>query len=152
MTAHFTVTRSRDFDRPTAEIFAAWIDPAMRRIFETPEGSGMRHGMLDTREGGMSEVIVERDGREVGRMFDTIRILRPPHLMVVQGWGVFGGETTMSMQTTFEVTARAGTGREGGCTLTGTSQMVVLGDMPTESQVGEGWDGMLDRFAAALTD
>ena len=145
MTAHFTVTRSRDFDRPAGEVFAAWIDPAMRAIYETPEGSGMRHGTLDTREGGMSEVIVASEGREVGRMFDTIRILRPPNLMVVQGWGVFGGATTMTMQTTFEVVER-----DDGCTLTGTSQMVVPGEGPTEAQVAEGWDGMLERFAAAV--
>ena len=145
MTAYFTVTRSRDFDRSAEEVFSAWVDPAMRAIYETPEGSGLRHSALDTREGGMSEVVVEHEGREVGRMCDTIRILRPPHLMVVQGWGVFGGETSMTMQTILEVAAR-----DGGCTLTGTSQMVVPGDMPTPEQVAEGWDGMLERFATAL--
>lgn len=147
MATQFTIVRTRDFERDADAVFTAWLDPAMRARFEAPEGSGMAHASVATREGGTGEVVVAPGGAEVGRMFDTIRVLRPG-LGVVQGWGVFGGDVTMTMQTTFEVVDRAG----GGCTFTGTSQMVVLGEGPTEPQVGEGWDGMLERFASALEE
>ncbi len=141
MAEHFTVVRTRDFDRDADAVFAAWMDPAIRARFETPEGSGMSHATVATREGETGEVVVAPAGTEVGRMFDTIRILRPG-LGVVQGWGAFGGVTTMTMQNTFEVVDRPG----GGCTFTGTSQMVVTGEGPTEAQVGRG----LGRDARAV--
>lgn len=145
MADHFTVVRRRDFEERADEVFTAWLDPAMRARFEAPEGLGMTHATFATREGETGEVVVAPGGTEIGRMFDTIRILRPG-LGVVQGWGVFGGSASMVMQNTFEVVDRAG----GGCTFVGTSQMAVADGGPTEAQVGEGWDDMLGRFAQAL--
>ena len=145
MARHFTVTVTRDFEHTAETVFAAWTDPDMRRQFETPEGSGMTHKAFDTREGGTEEVIIAPEGTEIGRMIDEIRVMRPPGLIVVHGRGVFGGAVGMTMQTTFEVKPTS-----EGCTLTGTSQMVVLGKNPTEDDVRAGWNGMLDRFAKIL--
>ena len=148
----FTVTASRDFEGSPEAVFAAWLDPARRARFETPEGSGMRLAVLDTREGGHEEVAVGPEGAETGRMPTDIRVLRPPAdgapgLLVVHGTGVFGGAVAMTMQTAVTVAPR-GTGAR----LTGTSQIVAPGGQPTEAQVREGWEAMLDRFAADLSE
>ena len=147
MTRHFTVSRSRDFDKPAGPVFAAWLDPANRAISETPEGSGMRHLSVATKEGESGEIVVTADGVEIGRMHDTIRILRAPRILVIQAHGVFAGRTSMTMQNTFHLTDRHG---GTGCGMTGTTQICVPGDGPTEAQVAQGWDGMFDRFAALL--
>lgn len=147
MTHHFTVTCTRDFDHPPAKVFATWLDPAARARFETPEVSGMSHVSYATAQGDNGEILIEHGGAEVGRMFDTIRVLHPGSLAVVHGWGVFGGATAMTMQTTFAVTPNG-----DGCTFRGTSQIVTLGDTPTEAQVEQGWADMLDRFATVLGD
>jgi len=146
VTQHFTAKLDREFDRDVATVFSAWLDPEMRRAFETPEGSGMKYAAFDTREGGTEEVIIAPEGQEVGRMISDIHILRRPEIVVVHGRGVFGGVVMMTMQTTFEFTPK-GT----GCLLTGTSQMVVLGDHPTEDEVRQGWHAMFDRFGVALS-
>ncbi len=148
----FTVTVERDLDSPPEAVFAAWLDPARRARFETPEGSGMRLAVLDTREGGHEEVAIGPRGEETGRMPTDIRLLRAPAdgapgLLVVHGTGVFGGAVAMAMQTTVTVAAR-GTGAR----LTGVSQIVAPGGQPTQAQVHEGWEGMLDRFAADLAE
>ncbi|WP_055086553.1 SRPBCC family protein [Jannaschia donghaensis] len=141
----FTVRRSRRFAQRPSRVFDAWLDPALRAQFETPEGSGMSHVTLATQEGESGEILIAPGDTEVGRMFDTIRILQPGRLAVVHGWGVFGGNPAMTMQNVFDVTPDG-----DGCTFTGTSQMVVLGEQPTEADVARGWDDMLDRFAGVL--
>lgn len=143
----FTVRRSRAFAHPADRVFAMWLDPDARARFETPEGSGMSHVTFATRQDDTGEILIAPGGTEAGRMFDIIRILHPGRLAVVHGWGVFGGTPAMTMQTVFEAVPDG-----SGCTFTGTSQIVTLGDQPTETDVGTGWDQMLDRFAAVLDD
>ena len=148
----FTATATRDLDRSPAETFAAWIDPDLRAVFEIPEGSGMRHEGFDAREGGTETVVIESGGAEAGRMIQEIRLLRPPSgdapgLMVVQGRGLFAGALGLAMQTTLEVSAR-----DGGACLTGTSQICAPAGQPDRAQVEAGWEAMLDRFEAALTE
>ncbi len=111
----FTVTAERDLASSPEDVFAAWLDPARRARFETPEGSGMRLATLDTREGGHEEVAIGPQGDETGRMPTDIRVLRPPAdgapgLLVVHGTGVFGGVVAMAMQTVVTVRG-AGRGR-----------------------------------------
>ena len=53
----------------------------------------------------------------------------------------------MTMQTAVTVAPRG-----AGARLTGTSQIVAPGGQPTEAQVREGWEAMLDRFAADLRE
>ncbi len=144
---HFTVTRSRAFDHSADKVFAAWLDPDTRLRFETPEGSGMSHVTFATRPGETGEVAVSPGGIPVGSMFDTIRVLHPGRLAIVQVWGVFGGETTMAMQNTFEVVPDG-----SGCTFTGSTQMASTTPEPTPAQVGRGWEDMLDRFATVLAE
>lgn len=148
----FTVTAAREFAQDPETIFAAWLDPARRGRFETPVGSGMRLSVLDTREGGREDVAIGPEGAETGHMPTDIRILRPPAdgapgLLVVHGQGVFGGAVAMTMQTVVEVAAT-----KGGARLSGTSQIVAPGGQPTEAQVRTGWEEMLDRFAADLSE
>ena len=147
MTQVFTVRRARAFDHAADRVFRLWLDPAARARFETPAGADMSHVACATAQGESGEVRIASGGSHIGSMFDTLRILHPGRLAVVHGWGVFGGDTTMTMQTAFEVVPDG-----DGCTFTGTSQMVVPGDRPTEAQVGAGWDAMLDRFATLLDD
>lgn len=142
---HFTVTCTRDIDHPADRVLAAWLDPELRAQFETPEGSGMRHLSFATIPDEEGVVQIAPGGEEVGRMIDIIRILEPGQYAVTQSRGVFGGATTMLMTNAFEVTPRP-----GGCTFTGTSQMLCLGDQPTEADVTQGWEAMLDRFVALL--
>ncbi|MFO6463552.1 hypothetical protein ACK8OR_04095 [Jannaschia sp. KMU-145] len=142
---HFTVSRSRAFDRAADYTLRAWIDPAGRAAFETPPGSGLSHVTCHADPDVESEILIAPGGREIGRMFDTIRILRPGHVMVAQGRGVFNGATTMTAQNSIAITPK-GT----GCVLTGTSQMAVLGEHPSEGEVAAGWDAMLDAFAKYL--
>ena len=104
----FAVTAARDFAQAPEAVFAAWLDPGRRARFETPEGSGMRLAVLDTREGGREEVRVGPEGAETGLMATDIRMLRPPAdgvpgLLVVHGTGVFGGAVGLAMQTTVTV-------------------------------------------------
>ena len=146
----FTVTVTREIAETPERVFEAWTDPAMRALYEVPEGSGMRYLGFDTREGGSETVVVESAGGEVGRMISEIRVMRPPAggapgLLVAHMRGVFGGAVAMCMQTTFEVGAT-----DGGARLTGVSQAVVPGGQPDRAQVEAGWEAMLDRFEAAL--
>ena len=144
---HFTVHLTRDFTAPPDRVFSGWTDPDWRARFETPEGSGMRHESFDTRAGGTEIVAIEHDGNRVGEMIDEIRVFDPPHRLLVQGRGIFGGACRMTMQTLVEFEA-AGTGTRMHC----TSQIAALDDQPTEAQVTEGWTTMLDRFETLLNE
>ena len=148
----FTVTATRDVSTAADAVWKAWTDPDMRVRYETPDGSGMRYLGFDTREGGTEIVAIEAGGEEVGRMISEIRTMRPPSdgapgLLVVQGRGVFGGATGLLTQTTTTVEAT-----DAGARLSGTSQIVAPGGQPTEAQVRDGWEAMLDRFTAILEE
>ena len=148
----FTVTATRDFAQAPGAVWRAWTDPDTRLRYETPDGSGMRYLGFDTREGGTETVVIEANGEEAGRMISEIRVMRAPSedapgLLAVQGRGVFGGAPGLFMQTVVEVAPEG-----GGARLTGTSQICAPSGQPDEAQVRAGWEAMLDRFAAALTE
>ena len=107
----------------------------------------MRHEGYDTRAGGTEIVAIEHEGTRIGEMIDEIRVCDPPHRLLVQGRGVFGGACRMTMQTLVEFEPH-GDGTRMHC----TSQIAALDDQPTESQVTEGWTTTLDRFETLLNE
>ncbi len=147
MTSMFTVEIARDFGGSAEQIFNAWTDPEIRKQFETPDGSGMRHENFARAEGETEVVLIENDGQEIGRMEMWVAKMERPTVMIAQGRGVFGGTVTMTMQNTFRLAAKP----DGGCTFIGTSQMVVMGEQPTEADVEKGWADMLNRFETVLS-
>ena len=148
----FTITFARDLAPGPEAVFAAWIDPRVRARFETPEGSGMRHESLDTREGGFEVTAIEEDGAKIGEAETFVALMVPPEngaagLILTQGRVAFAGRTHLLTQATLAFVPH-----EGGTRLSGTVQAVSPTGAPGEPEIREGWDGMLDRFAAILEE
>ena len=60
---HSTFTLERTFDRPPADVFAAWSDPEAKGRWLT--GGSAVHS-LDFRVGGLERVRAEHDGKQIG--------------------------------------------------------------------------------------
>jgi uncharacterized protein YndB with AHSA1/START domain len=64
MAASATIRVARRYDAPTAQVFAAWLDPALARLWLFATATRpMRDGEIDARVGGRYRFVEDRDGR-----------------------------------------------------------------------------------------
>jgi uncharacterized protein YndB with AHSA1/START domain len=136
-----TVRASRRFDAPANQVFDAWVDPSLARLwlFTTPSSQVVCCD-LDARPGGLLTIVDRREGEDVEHVGTYEELLRPSRLVFRFAVPKYSAEVT-------RVTVETAPVEDGGCELSLTHEGV-----PPEWQqsTADGWRTLLQKLSEVL--
>jgi uncharacterized protein YndB with AHSA1/START domain len=143
---HDTIVTERTYGRPPALVFAAWRDPATKREwFAEGEGWRVEQYELDFRVGGREHGRFRRgNGPETRNETGYLDIVPDRRIVMAYTMAVDGKNISASLGTVeFEASG-------GGTRLIYTEQGAFFAGSDGPSLRKQGWNGLLERLAAAL--
>ncbi len=134
---------TRHYDAPPEDVFDAWLDPARagKFLFATPTGRMVRVE-IDPRVGGTFNITERRGGDDVEHVGEYVEIDRPRRLAFDFAVPKLSSEPT---RVSIDIVPSG----NGGSDLTLTQESVTEG---WEEKTREGWRGILEGLAAALSE
>ncbi len=139
----FSVTVSREFDKPIERVFDAWLDPdgVGNWLFGTPDGKN-KVCKVDPREGGNFE-IGEQRGDNFANHVGTYHTINRPN-KIVFSYYMEGENEDMPSNVILEFSKT-----EAGCMITVTHEMDGIYEEYEELAIG-GWNMIFDGLSDIL--
>jgi uncharacterized protein YndB with AHSA1/START domain len=147
------IRRERTISAPPSAVYRAWLDPDILRSWLVPGGLEFARAEVDERVGGRFRIWQSQAGAPAGGFEAELLELVPDERLVFR-WGFVGPARDEGPRFDSLLTVTLHPVPEGTRLVLVHERLETLADaMPdVASQVGHGWDSVLDQLAAAVKE
>jgi uncharacterized protein YndB with AHSA1/START domain len=147
---HAVVRVERLIPAPPGQVYRAWLEPELLRLWMAPGGLTMARAVVEEWPGGSYRIWQEDAGRDAGGFEAELLELVPGERLVFR-WGFVGPERTEGPVFDSRLTVTFGDEPDGATLLTLVHEDLgeLAAAMPSVAQnVGPGWESALGKLAA----
>ena len=150
---HATIRVERLIPAPPGQVYRAWLDPELLRLWMAPGSMTMARAEVEEWPGGCYRIWQEDSGRDAGGFEAELLELVPDERLVFR-WGFAGPQRADGPVYDSRLTVTFRPDPAGGTVLALVHEQLgeLAAAMPqVAGNVGPGWEDVLGKLAAAFT-